>query len=190
MVVRRMGHFPGGRLPGKRLRALTGIKIQRQLEGSFSAVTVRGQEDPSSLVLSPLSSEPVCGERAVEKRWFNRPLPMVVRRLGHFPGGRLPGKRCRALTGKLSSLSWRAVSRPQRSAAEKILRPLFCPTCRAQRAVNNDSIATRANLPASRTGQPLHGIHALHPANRRKSPLILGIQQMLHLVEDLGHEVF
>jgi hypothetical protein len=28
---------------------------------------------------------------------FNRPLPLVVRHLGHFPGGRLPGKRRRAL---------------------------------------------------------------------------------------------
>ena len=40
------------------------------------------------------------------------------------------------------------------------------------------------------TRKPLHRIHPLNAPNRRKPPLILGIQQMLHAVEDLGHELF
>ena len=47
-----------------------------------------------------------------------------------------------------------------------------------------------SRLPANCTGKPLHRVHPLHPANRRKPSFILGIQQVFHPVEHLGHEFF
>ena len=64
--------------------------------------------------------------------YINRPLCSTF---GTFPRRTVAGEKMSRPAGIKSSVSWRAVTRPQRSAAEKITCPFFRPNCRAKRAV-------------------------------------------------------